>query len=64
MDAEKTILRMDLEKTIADIEALEHIYAMLDTRPLQPSDREAANQRHDTMYANNRSEERRVGKEC
>jgi hypothetical protein len=44
---------MDVEKTITDIETLEQIYALLDTRPMQSSDREAANQRHDTMYANN-----------
>lgn len=44
---------MDVEKTISEIETLEHLYALPDGRPLQPSDREAANQRHDIMYANN-----------
>jgi hypothetical protein len=44
---------MDVEKTIADIEALEQIWALVDRRPLQASDREAANQRHDAMYAEN-----------
>jgi hypothetical protein len=44
---------MDVEKTISDIETLEHIFALIDPRPLGPSDREAANQRHDTILANN-----------
>jgi hypothetical protein len=44
---------MDVEKTIADIETLERIYTLADPRPLQLSDREAANQRHDTMLADN-----------
>ncbi len=45
--------RMDIEKTIAEIEWLEQIFALPDTRPPQSSDREAANQRHDEMYAAN-----------
>jgi hypothetical protein len=44
---------MDVEKTISDIETLERIYTLSDTRPLGPADREAANQRHDAMYAEN-----------
>ena len=44
---------MDVEKTISDIETLEQIFALIDSRPPRPSDREAANQRHDIMYANN-----------
>lgn len=44
---------MNVEKTIADIELLEDIYALPDTRPLQLSDRVAANQRHDEMLAEN-----------
>lgn len=53
MSSASNLLQMDVEKTITDIETLEQIYALLDTRPMQSSDREAANQRHDTMYANN-----------
>jgi hypothetical protein len=44
---------MNVEKTIADIELLEDIYALPDARPLQLSDRAAANQRHDEMLADN-----------
>jgi hypothetical protein len=44
---------MDTEKTIAEIEWLERIYALADARPLHLADREAANQRHDQMYAEN-----------
>src|SRR6266566_4401100 len=44
---------MNLEKAIAEIEWLERLYLLLDTRPLQLSDRCAANQRHDEMNANN-----------
>lgn len=43
---------MDLEKTIADIERLEHILALPDSRPFSASDREAANRRHDESIAN------------
>jgi len=38
---------MNLEKSIAEIEWLELLYAVPDTRPLQLSDRSAANRRHD-----------------
>ena len=44
---------MDVEKTITEIELLERMYALADTRPLQLPDRDAANQRHDQIYANN-----------
>jgi hypothetical protein len=42
---------MDAEQTIADIERLERIFAARDTRPLNPSDLEAANRRRDEMLA-------------
>jgi len=42
---------MDVEQTIADIELLEQIMAVPDTRPLTPSDLAAANRRHDDMLA-------------
>ena len=44
---------MDVEKTIADIEKLEQIHALPDTRPITLSDREVANRLHDEIYANN-----------
>ena len=44
---------MDVEKTIADVECLERIYSLPDTRPLQLADREAANRKHDEMLAAN-----------
>jgi hypothetical protein len=44
---------MDVEKTIAEVECLERMYSLPDLRPLQLADREAANRRHDQMYANN-----------
>jgi hypothetical protein len=42
---------MDAEQTIAEIERLEHIFALPDARPLSPSDISAANLRHDEMLA-------------
>jgi hypothetical protein len=42
---------MDAEQTIAEIEWLERIFAVPDTRPLSPSDLAAANRRHDEMLA-------------
>jgi hypothetical protein len=42
---------MDAERTIAEIEWLEHTFAALDTRPPSPSDLAAANRRHDEMLA-------------
>lgn len=44
---------MDLEKTISEIEWLERIFRLPDTRRLQLRDREAANQRHDELLAEN-----------
>lgn len=44
---------MNLERTIAEIEWLEQLFTLPDTRPLQLSDLYAANQRHDEMYADN-----------
>jgi hypothetical protein len=44
---------MNCDKTIAEIEWLERLYDLPDNRPLQLSDRYAANQRHDEKYANN-----------
>lgn len=43
---------MDGERRIADIESLERIYALPDTRPLTSNDVEAANRRHDQALAN------------
>jgi hypothetical protein len=42
---------MDAERTIADIEWLERVYAAPDTRPLNASDISAANRRHDDLLA-------------
>jgi hypothetical protein len=44
---------MDIEKIIEEIEWLERIYTLQDSRPMGLSDRYAANQRHDEMYADN-----------
>lgn len=44
---------MDREKAIADIELLEYLYALPDSRPFSLADIEAANQRHDQMQARN-----------
>lgn len=43
---------MDAERTIADIELLERIFAAPDTRPMNASDLSAANRRHDEKLAN------------
>jgi len=43
--------RMDAEQSIAEIERLERIFAVLDTRPLSARDVAAANRRHDEMLA-------------
>jgi len=43
---------MDAEQTIAEIERLERILAVPDTRPMSASDLAAANQRHDEKNAN------------
>jgi len=42
---------MDTERTIAEIERLERIFAVPDTRPLSASDVAAANRRHDDALA-------------
>jgi hypothetical protein len=42
---------MDAEQTIAEIEWLERIFAVLDTRPLSASDLATANWRHDEQQA-------------
>jgi len=44
---------MDAEQTIAEIEWLEHIFSVPDTRPLSRSDLYTVNQRHDDTYADN-----------
>ena len=44
---------MNVEKTITEVELLEGMYALPDTRPLKLADRCAANQRHDERYADN-----------
>ena len=43
---------MDIEQTIGDIERLERILQMPDTRPLTSSDLWAANRKHDAKLAN------------
>jgi len=42
---------MSIERTIAEIEWLERVYAVPDTRPLSPNDLAAANRRHDETLA-------------
>jgi len=42
---------MDTEQTIAEIERLERIFAVPDTRLLSAGDLSAANRRHDDMLA-------------
>jgi hypothetical protein len=42
---------MDAERKIADVKMLESIFALPDTRPLTPTDLEAANRRHDQALA-------------
>jgi hypothetical protein len=42
---------MDGEQTIAEIELLERIFAVPDTRPLSARDLAAANRRHDEKQA-------------
>ncbi len=44
---------MNVDKTITDIEWLERLLSLPDSRPLQPSDTWAANQRHDESLAQN-----------
>jgi hypothetical protein len=42
---------MDAERTIAEIEWLERVYTVADTRPLSASDISAANRKHDDTLA-------------
>jgi hypothetical protein len=42
---------MNIDRTIAEIEYLERIFAVPDARPFGPSDLSAANRRHDEMLA-------------
>jgi hypothetical protein len=42
---------MDTNQIIAEIEWLERMFAVPDTRPLSPSDISAANRRHDEAQA-------------
>jgi hypothetical protein len=42
---------MDAEQTIAEIERLERLFAVPDTRPLSARDLSAANRRHDEQQA-------------
>jgi hypothetical protein len=42
---------MDAEQTIGEIESLERIFAVPDTRPLNSNDLSAANRRHDEANA-------------
>jgi hypothetical protein len=44
--------RMDIERTISEIESLEDMYDMPDIRPLTAADILAANRRHDKKQAN------------
>ena len=44
---------MDVEKTITEIELLERMFALQDTRPLKMADWKAINQKHDETYAAN-----------
>jgi hypothetical protein len=43
---------MDAEQTIGEIEYLERIFVVPDTRPLGPSDLSVANRNHDQKLAN------------
>ena len=42
---------MDPEETISEIEWLERIFSLPDTRPMSPNDLSAANRRHDERNA-------------
>ena len=43
---------MDVERIIDEIEQLQEMFELPDTRPLSASDLSAANRRHDEMLAN------------
>jgi len=47
------LFHMDAEKTITEIQLLEQLLSLRDPRPLRESDVYAANQRHDTLNAQN-----------
>jgi hypothetical protein len=49
----KYLNRMDADRNIYEIEWLERIYELPDARPLKLADREAANQKHDEVNAEN-----------
>jgi hypothetical protein len=42
---------MDNEQTIAEVESLERMFALLDARPLTANDLSAANRKHDEVNA-------------
>ncbi|HVZ15800.1 MAG TPA: hypothetical protein VG897_01690 [Terriglobales bacterium] len=44
---------MDVERTIAEIELLERLFALPDSRGISAAEREAANRRHDQAIASN-----------
>ena len=44
---------MDVEKTITEIELLERLFAMKDSRAMSANDLDAANRRHDEECARN-----------
>jgi hypothetical protein len=44
---------VDVEKTITEIEILERLFAMKDSRAMNASDLDAANRRHDEECARN-----------
>jgi len=44
---------MDAERTIGEIEWLEHLFEVPDKRPLKTSDLSAANRKHDESLAQN-----------
>ena len=46
-----TVEQMNIDKTIREIESLERLFAVPDTRPLSASDISAANRRHDEKLA-------------
>lgn len=45
-------IRMDTDQTIGEVESLERMFALPDTRPLTERDLSAANSRHDHLNAN------------
>lgn len=45
------LVRMEVERVISQVEWLERVFALPDTRPLNARDIAAANRRHDEMLA-------------